>query len=446
MSRPEERLDQVKARVCAAADARRADIIGAGRAIWNRPEIGFKEHATAAFIADSLRSLGLAPAEGLAITGVRADLPMAGQGPTIAILGELDGLPVPDHPQADPHTGVAHACGHNTQLAHMLGVAMALQDAEVASELAGRVALIAVPAEEYVELEWRREQMQAGRIEFLGGKPELLRLGHLDDVDMAMLVHATTTPEDRQLSVPASSNGMLAKRIRYLGRAAHAAVAPHRAVNALNAATLALAAIHFQRETFRDDDSVRVHPIITRGGDSVNVVPADVRIETFVRGKTLEAVRDAEAKVDRSFRAGAMAIGARVEIDTLPGYLPLVQDPGLLELFKANSVALVGPDNWADREATKASTDAGDLSHVMPLLHPSCGGFGGHPHGADFEIVDETLAYLTPVKALAMTIVDLLSDDARGARRVLSDFTPRMGRAEYLQFMRELNRLETYPA
>jgi len=446
VSRPEERLDQVKAGVCAAADARRADIIGAGRAIWNRPEIGFKEHATAAFIADSLRSLGLAPAEGLAITGVRADLPMAGQGPTIAILGELDGLPVPDHPQADPHTGVAHACGHNTQLAHMLGVAMALQDAEVASELAGRVALIAVPAEEYVELEWRREQMQAGRIEFLGGKPELLRLGQLDDVDMAMLVHATTTPEDRQLSVPASSNGMLAKRIRYLGRAAHAAVAPHRAINALNAATLALAAIHFQRETFRDDDSVRVHPIITRGGDSVNVVPADVRIETFVRGKTLEAVRDAEAKVDRSFRAGAMAIGARVEIDTLPGYLPLVQDTELLELFKANSVALVGPDNWADREATNASTDAGDLSHVMPLLHPSCGGFGGHPHGADFEIVDETLAYLNPVKALAMTIVDLLSDNARGAQRVLSDFTPRMGRAEYLQFMRELNRLETYPA
>jgi metal-dependent amidase/aminoacylase/carboxypeptidase family protein len=242
-----------------------------------------------------------------------------------------------------------------------------------------------------------------------------------------------------------TANGLVAKQVRFIGRASHAGAAPEKGINALNAATLALQAIHMQRETFRDDDSVRVHPIITKGGDSVNVVPAEVRIETFVRGKTLEAVRDAEEKVDRSLRAGAMAIGAQVEIDTLPGYLPLVQNPELRELFKANGVALVGADNWADREPTKASTDAGDLSHVMPLLHPSCGGFSGHPHGADFDIVDETLAYLNPVKALAMTIVDLLSDDARGARRIIADFRPRMARAEYLQFMRELNRLETYP-
>ena len=274
----EQRLTELKARVCAAVDARRDEIVRVGRAIWERPEVGFKEFETAALVARELRALGLAPAEGLAITGVRADLPLGAEGPTVAILGELDGLPVPDHPNADPRTGVAHACGHNTQVAHMLGVAMALREADVAGELAGRVAFVAVPAEEYVELEWRREQMRAGTLEFLGGKPELLRLGHLDDVDMAMLVHATTTPEDRQLSMPETSNGMLAKRIRFVGRAAHAAAAPHRAVNALNAATLALAAINFQRETFREEDTIRVHPIITKGGDSVNVVPAEVRI------------------------------------------------------------------------------------------------------------------------------------------------------------------------
>jgi amidohydrolase len=442
----EQRLGELKARVCAAADARRDDIIRIGQAIWERPEAGFKEFATAALVADEFRALGLEPREGLAITGVRADLPMAGDGPTIAILGELDGLPVPDHPAADPSTGAVHACGHNTQIAHMLGVGMALGDADVAPALAGRVALVAVPAEEYVELEWRGEQMRAGRIEFLGGKPELVRLGHLDDVDMAMLVHASTSPEGRHLLAPASSNGMLAKRIRFVGRAAHAAAAPHQAVNALNAATLALAAINFQRETFREQDTVRVHPIITKGGDTVNVVPAEVRIETFVRGATLEAIRDAEAKVDRSLRAGAMAIGARVEIDTIPGYLPLVQNPDLMQLFARNAVDLVGPDRWAEVGPTKASTDAGDLSQIMPLLHPSAAGFSGTTHGADFQIVDPELAYINPVKAMAMTVVDLLADNARAASEVCCDFTPRLTQRAYLEFMRGLSRMETYPS
>ena len=443
---PDDQLPRAKPRVCAAVDRRRDQFVGIGRRIWERPEAGFKEVATAALVADELRALGLAPREGLAITGVRADLPMAMPGPTVAIFGELDGLPVPDHPAADPRTGVAHACGHNTQVAHMLGVAMALLDADLGDQLAGQVAFIAVPAEEYVELEWRREQMRAGRIEFLGGKPELLRLGHLDDVDLAMLVHATSSPDDRRLSLPASSNGMLAKRIRFLGRAAHAAVAPHRGVNALNAATLALAAINFQRETFREEDSVRVHPIVTRGGDGVNVVPSEVCIETFVRGRTLAAVRDAEEKVDRSLRAGALAIGARVEIETLPGYLPLVQDPGLHALFRRNAVTLVGEEGWVEAGPTRASTDAGDLSHVLPLLHPSAGGFGGTIHGSDFEIVDDTLAYVDPVRALAMTIVDLLAEDARAARAILANFRPTLSRSEYLRLARETARTETYPA
>ncbi len=438
-------VQELKARVSAAVDARRDEIVGVGRAIWARPEIGFREFETAALVADRLRGLGLAPREGLAITGVRADLSGRSEGPTVAILGELDGLPVPDHPDADPRTGVVHACGHNTQVAHMLGVAMALLEADVMPHLAGWVALIAVPAEEYVELEWRREQMASRRLELLGGKPELLRLGHLDDVDMALFVHSSTNPADRQLAVAESSNGMLAKRIRYLGKAAHAGAAPHRAVNALKAATLGLAGIDFQRETFREEDTVRIHPIITKGGDTVNVVPAEVRIETFVRGRSLEAIRDAEEKVDRSLRAGAMALGARVEIDTLPGYLPLIQDRALSALFKQNAIAVVGEDQWAETPPFKASTDAGDLSHVMPLVHPHAGGFAGTNHAADFQVVDDTLAYVNPTKALAMTVVDLLAGDAGGANRVLADFRPRMTRDGYLQFMRSLQRMEVYP-
>src|SRR5207302_9481909 len=123
-----------------------------------------------------------------------------------------------------------------------------------------------------------------------------------------------------------SANGVVAKRARFIGRAAHAGAAPERGINALNAATLALQAIHMQRETFRDQDNIRVHPIVTHGGTTINVVPADVRLETFHRGASFEAIADAAAKVDRALRAGALSVGAGLEIETLPGYLPLLVD------------------------------------------------------------------------------------------------------------------------
>ena len=328
-------------------------------------------------------------------------------GPTVCVLGELDGLPVPEHPRADPTTGVVHACGHNAQLTHLIGVATALVEADAMRDLAGDVVFFAVPAEEYVDLEWRLEQAQAGKIEFLGGKPELLRLGAFDDVDLAMMVHATGDQDDRKLSMRWTANGLVAKRARFIGRAAHAAAAPDKAINALNAATLALQAIHMQRETFRDEDHVRVHPILTRGGAAVNVVPADVRLETFVRGATYTAIADADAKVDRALRAGALGVGAVVEIETLPGYMPLFVDAAMAALFKDNALSLVGDQGWVEMGPIAASTDAGDLSHVMPVLHPSHGGCVGTNHAADFQIQDAETAYITPAKAMAWTLVDL---------------------------------------
>jgi amidohydrolase len=436
---------RLKASLAAVLDRGAADLARLGEDIFDHAELGFREERTARLIADRLRELGLSPQVGLALTGVKARLKGSRPGPTICVLGELDGLPVPEHPRADPETGVVHACGHNAQLTHLIGVATALVEADAMRELAGDVVFFAVPAEEYVDLEWRLELARAGKIEFLGGKPELLRLGAFDDVDMAMMVHATGSRDDRELSLRWSANGLVAKRARFHGRAAHAAAAPDQAINALNAATLALTAIHMQRETFRDEDHIRVHPIVTRGGAAINVVPADVRLETFVRGATYAAIADAELKVDRALRAGAMAVGATVEIETLPGYMPLFVDRGLGGFFKANALDLVGDLGWAEQGPIAASTDAGDLSHVMPMLHPSHGGCVGTNHAADFEIQDPAIAYLKPATALAWTIVDLLSDDAAHARQVLGSFQPRLTRDAYLAYMRGLARTERYP-
>src|SRR2546426_7953442 len=436
--------EQVKREILAAIDRRAEQIIGLGEQIGRHPELGFKEVKTARLVEETFARLGLVPRAGLALTGVRAEARGSADGPTLGLLGELDGLVVSDHPLADSATGAAHACGHNAQIAGLLGGAMGLVEARVMQALAGRIVFFAVPAEEYGDIEWRVDQARLGKLEFLEGKPELLRLGHFDDVDLAMMIHTTARPEDRKAIVGVSNNGCIVKTVRYLGRAAHAGGAPDRGINALYAANIGLAAINAIRETFRDEDTIRVHPIITHGGSQVNVIPAEVRIETHVRGKTVEAILDADVKVDRALRAGALAVGAKVEIETLPGYLPMQCDATMAHYFKQNAVALVGEEHYKQIGHRTGSTDMGDLSQVMPVLHPYRGGARGTGHGPDFEIVDPPLAYVTPAKALAMMAVDLLWDGAAGARKVLATAKPPMTREQYLAFQRSVARRELY--
>ena len=234
------------------------------------------------------------------------------------------------------------------------------------------------------------------------------------------------------------------KTVRYVGRAAHAGGMPHRGINALYAAQIGLAAINAVRETFRDEDTVRVHPIMTHGGSQVNVIPADVRLETFVRGKTLEAIADADRKVDRALRAGALALGAKVEIETLPGYMPMRCDPTLVERFRPIAEGLVGADQVRTIHHRTGSTDMGDLAQVMPIIHPYVGGATGTSHGADWSLVDQSLVYITNAKALASMVVDLLADGAAVGREVVTKAKPPMTREAYLEYQRGMSRREVY--
>jgi amidohydrolase len=327
----------------------------------------------------------------------------------------------------------------------MLGVATGLLRSGVLEELAGNVAFFAVPAEEYVEIDYRNSLREAGQIEFLGGKSELIKLGAFDDIDMAMMVHGGGDDELPAIAgMGTTCNGFVGKQARFVGKAAHAGAAPHEGVNALYAAQLALSAINAQRETYQDADTVRIHPILTRGGDLVNVIPSDVRLETMVRGRTAEAIADASAKVDRALKAGAMAMGATVEITTLPGYMPEVNDQRMGTLFKENFLSLYQPEQWKDGEHSTGSTDMGDLSYIMPSIQPNVAGFSGTFHGSDFALVDQYLAYVLPAKLMAMTVIDLLAGDAAGAKELLDGYTPLMTKDEYLGFMRSNARKETF--
>jgi len=436
--------EDLKRRAAEIIDAKADELTAIAKTILKNPEPGFRELKTARLVAEQFGALGMQPRSGLAVTGVRADASGTSAGPTLAILGELDSLIVSDHPHADPDTGAAHACGHHCQIAMMLGAATALTNHDVLDNLAGRIAFMAVPAEEYIEIEYRDDLRRAGKIEFLGGKPELVKLGEFDDVHLAMMLHTTSNPAEKLMCISNTNNGTVAKRIQFIGRASHAGGAPHLGINALNAAMMAMTAINFNRETFRDEDSIRVHPIITKGGEAVSAVPADVRMETFVRGRTVEALMDANAKVDRALKAGAMAVGAQVKIQTIPGYMPLQQNKAMAEIFRANAAELVGEENVGYVDHRGGSTDMGDISRLMPVIHPYVGGATGLGHGATYVVEDYALAVIKGAKALAYTAIDLLGDNASHGNSVAGGQRADMSIPEYLRFMRNLASEETF--
>src|SRR5437588_4080760 len=181
--------EDLKQAVCEAIDRHGNQIIELGERILHHPETGFNEARTAALVADTMRQIGLEPQTGLALTGVKGRLKGHTPGPRLAFIGELDSLRTSDHPLADPQTGAAHSCGHNAQVAGMLGVAMGLAAIGATEHLAGELIFFAVPAEEFIDVEERLRRKQKGEIEFLLGKPELVAKGHFDAIDMAMMIH-----------------------------------------------------------------------------------------------------------------------------------------------------------------------------------------------------------------------------------------------------------------
>ncbi len=427
----EMKKEDLKQKIMVAIDEKAQEIIDIGQDIFANPELGYKEFRTSEIVAKSLDKLGLNVTRGLGITGVAARLDGSAPGPNICVMGELDAVVCPGHPHADKTSGAAHACGHNGQVASMLGVAMGLVLSDAAKHLSGKITFLGVPAEEYVELEYRQKLRDEGKIQFFGGKQELLAQGFFDDVDMAIMIHMSSMGDGSKVSLGGTSNGFIGKLVKYKGVEAHAGGSPEVGVNALNAALLGLMAIHAQRETFRDTDHIRVHPIITKGGDLVNVIPADVRIETYVRGKTMEAIKDAGVKVNRAIRAGALAIGAEVDIQELPGYLPRMNCVELTDVCRENASSLVGDTFIKEGKHGAGSSDIGDLMHIMPAIHPSCAGADGAAHTERFSIKDPVDAYILPAKLMAATVVDLLWDGAGRAKSILDSFTPTYSKEEY---------------
>ncbi len=427
--------EELKEKVVKAIEENKDIIIAAGRKIYSNPEFGYKEFETTKTVREFFKNeFNIETEDKIAYTGCRARINEDKKGPKIALLGELDGISCSEHCDANS-IGASHTCGHNVQIAGMLGAAVGLIKSGVYKELDGKIDFMATPAEEFIELAYRSKLKEEGHIKFFGGKQELIRRGAFDDVNMAMMFHVLDTGDKKVLTGPVS-NGFIGKEVKFIGKEAHAGSAPYEGINALNAAMLAINNVHAQRETFKEADRVRFHPIITKGGDIVNVVPADVRMESYVRARTIEGMIDANTKVNRALIAGAMAVGAQIEITELPGYLPILRHDNMEKVLRKNLEYLGLNDNdIIEGGDFTGSFDFGDVSHIIPTLHPMFGGIKGALHTREYRITDEEYAYLTPAKAMALTVVDLLFDEAKEAKNILQNFKPVMTKEQYLAFM-----------
>lgn len=365
-------------------DELRDRIIELSHRIHAHPELGFEEEHASTWLAETLTEAGFRVERGI------CDLPTAfaaraGGGPLhVAICAEYDCLP-----------GIGHACGHNIIAAMSAGAGVAA--AKVADDVGMTVTVIGTPAEE---------------VGNASGKILLLERGAFRGVHAAMMVHPAPFDLIAMKIIAASIFD-----IHYTGKESHASAFPELGVNAADALTIAQTAIGLLRQHIRPVD--RIHGIITKGGDAPNIVPAHTSAKYMIRAETLSALNELRPKVMRCFEAGALATGSKLEVvgGDKP-YAEMRQDPEIAAIYQRNAESLgrkflsLGP--MLDQVA--ASTDMGNISHVVPSIHPAIGinslpavnhqpEFTAHciTESADKAVVDGALA-------MAWTAIDLACD------------------------------------
>ena len=429
-------FSELEKRVLDAIDSNKDRIIDIAKKILSKPETGFKEHETAKLVSEVFSSLSIPCTTGHAVTGVKASLG-ADSGFNVCLIGELDSVICAGHPYSNPVDNAAHACGHHGQIAWLLGAAIGLSASNALSELpGGKVTFMAVPAEEYIDTDFRQSLKDEGKIKFFSGKQQLIYEGEFDNVDVAMMMHAQPDEPNEKVFIHSESLGFVMKSVTFKGKSVHAAK-PYDGVNALNAAALAILGIHANRETFREEDKIKVHFIITKGGDIVNAVPSEVCLECQVRGANIPAMMKAAEETDRAIKGAAMMVGAEVDIKTTMGYQPFNQSYELGEMFASVACEFIGNDNIVRGVDMTGSSDIGDLSHLLPTIQPMVGGFTGQLHSKEFAASDDYTAYVLPAKIMAVTAIRLLKDGCKLGKEIKSSFTPTMSKDEYLKFLED---------
>ncbi|MBQ9337005.1 MAG: amidohydrolase [Lentisphaeria bacterium] len=427
-------LEKVLSAVKETVGRNAADIIEVGEHIWKNPEPGYREVKTSDYLAGKFEALGMSVKRGLALTGFRADLDTGKPGPVLAVLGEMDSLILPNHPQCDKKTGAVHACGHNASSASLYGTALTLLKSGALQSMSGKIAFIATPAEEGIEMDYRSGLIKQGKIGSIAGKSQLIREGVFDDVDLSYMHHLSSRFGYND------HNGCLNKKITFRGKSCHAA-SPQRGINALNASTLALNAIAMLRESYSNDAFIRIHGIITNGGDSVNIIPDNVTMDYMLRAPSLEKMLTLNDRFDRAVMYAAKAAECEAVIESLNGYMPLLDNHDLGVMLGKTAEELF-PGITYDYNSTffASSTDMGDVGTVIPAVHGYTPGGSGSSHGITYQIASPEDAYVKSTLLNASLAVKLLYGDAEPARKIAAEREGLISIPEYIKTIDRINR------
>lgn len=374
----------LKDRACDHVERIAGELLDVSHDIWEHPELGFEEHHAHDLLSGHLEAAGLETVRGAYGLDTAFEARAGSSGPEIGVICEYDALP-----------GIGHACGHNIIAAAGLGAGLAA--ASVAEAAGGRVRVLGTPAEE------------GG-----GGKVFMARAGALEGLEAAMMVH----PADADMS-SMTCIAVHQLEVAYHGRSSHAAAAPERGVNALDAAVLGYMAVAALRQHIGERE--RIHGVFTDGGGKPNIVPERAAMHWYVRAPDTEALEALEPRVLAALRSGAEATGATMTHEWKdPAYADMVTSDRLLASFAQNMESLGRALDPADAEPVVGSTDMGNVSHEVPSIHPmiAVAPRGVAIHTPEFarharsEAGDR--AVLDGAKALACTVIDAWAADRAG--------------------------------
>jgi len=374
--------EERRIRAAREIETRREQLIALSRAIHENPEVSWQEHESAALLAGILRDAGFEVVEGAygiptAIEAVSGDGDL-----TVAVCAEYDALP-----------GIGHACGHNVIATAGIGAALAL--APVAREAGLRVKLLGTPAEEHG-----------------GGKVEMLRKGAWEDVDFSLMVHGMTGADHSATGF--ASTAVDRFEVVFTGKASHAAGAPERGINAGAAATVALTAFALLRQQLPKETNMNA--FVSHGGDVTNIIPDRSVVQVEVRAYDLDVWRDMKKRVLACFEGAAIATGCGWSWSpTEHLYAPLDQDAGIGAHWDRN-LAAVGRTIVEGAQIGGGSTDMGNVSQVVPSIHPMIGilGHDAAPHSIEFTAAagsaEADAAAIDAAVTMAWTVLDVAAD------------------------------------
>jgi len=370
-------IEKLKLKVKDSVESQRHQLTQLSLNIHDNPELGFEEEKASAWLTSYLEDSGFHVERGIAglATAFRATY---GQGsPRIALLAEYDALPK-----------IGHGCGHNIIGVSAVGAAVASKS--IIDQLGGSIVVMGTPGEEG-----------------LGGKIDMVKAGTFKEIDVAMIVHPDVRNMPTEEALACSS-----LEVEFFGRPAHAASQPHRGINALDAMILAFTSINSLRQHIRGD--ARIHGIITDGGEAPNIVPAHSAAAFLVRALDDDYLAELKDKVLNCFTGASVASGARLEYRWRDRtYAPMKNNMTLAGLFRQNLESLGRQVEAFDPHFGLGSTDMGNVSQVVPSIHPTIAIAPPEVliHTPEFAAAAASQAgqqgLLDAAKTMAMTVADI---------------------------------------